>query len=525
MLAGKQNKGNGMSHATSALELSERTPVIVSSGQSVFRDPAAANYPSPADVAAEAAKAALADASVSADQIDTVAAVRLFADSSSLFGCAFGQSNNFPRSVAQRIGANPKHAIYGPTGGQSPQVLLTELCQRIAAGEMESALLFGSEAIASERSAKKAGVELDWNESPEGDCDNRESDESTLARPWEMAHGVGLPVWTYPLFEHAQRHKAGRSREQQQRYMAELFAGFSQVAANNPYSQFPEAYTADELVAMNQPAAYIADPYSKHFVARDRVNQGAAVLVMSVAAAREAGVPESQWVHLQGFAHCEDHMVSERADLASNDAACHAAKGAFEMAACSMEDIDYMDLYSCFPVAVSGALEALCIDAADARGLTLTGGLPYFGGPGNNYSMHGMAEAIQRLRDGDQDGRALVYANGGYLSKHSFAIYGREPSALNWADVDVSVPKMPEFTSVEVDTEPSGTGVIESFSIVYAGGQPAQAIVLGRCADQRRFVAVNADGDSDTVVALVEGEPIGLNVRLRHQDGRNFFTL
>ena len=191
MLAGNLQKGNVMSHATSALELSERTPVIVSSGQSIARDPAAASYPGPADMAAEAAKAALQDASVSADQIEAVAAVRLFADSSSLFGCAFGQSSNYPRSVANRIGANPKLAIYGPTGGQSPQVLLMELCQRIAAGEMQTALLFGSEAIASERSAKKAGVELDWNESPEGDFDNRVTDESALARPWEMAHGVG----------------------------------------------------------------------------------------------------------------------------------------------------------------------------------------------------------------------------------------------------------------------------------------------------------------------------------------------
>lgn len=514
-----------MSHATSALELSERTPVIVSSGQSIARDPAAASYPGPADMAAEAAKAALQDASVSADQVDAVAAVRLFADSSSLFGCAFGQSSNYPRSVANRIGANPKLAIYGPTGGQSPQVLLMELCQRIAAGEMQTALLFGSEAIASERSAKKAGVELDWNESPEGDFDNRVTDESALARPWEMAHGVGLPVWTYPLFEHAQRHKAGRSREELQRQMARLFSKFSQVAANNPYSQFPQAYTEDELLAMNQPQAYISDPYSKHLVARDSVNQGAAILVMSVAAAKAAGVPESQWVHVQGFGHCEDHMVSERADLASNEAAAVAAKAAFEMAACGMDDIAFMDLYSCFPVAVSGAMEALGIDESDPRGLTLTGGLPYFGGAGNNYSMHGMAEAIQRLRSAEKHERALVYANGGYLSKHSFAVYGREPSTLNWADADNSVPLMPAETSVEVNVEPSGEGVIESFSIVYAGGQPAQAIILGRCSDQRRFVAVNADGDQATAAALAEGEPIGRKVELRHQDGRNFFEL
>ena len=67
----------------------------------------------------------------------------------------------------------------------------------------------------------------------------------------------------------------------------------------------------------------------------------------------------------------------------------------------------------------------------DPRGLTLTGGLPYFGGPGNSYSLHGIAETVTQMRD--KPGRfGFVGANGGIMSKYSVGIYSTEPR--RWRD-------------------------------------------------------------------------------------------
>ena len=63
-----------------------------------------------------------------------------------------------------------------------------------------------------------------------------------------------------------------------------------------------------------------------------------------------------------------------------------------------LDDIGALDLYSCFPSAVQIACDEMGIDPDDKRGLTVTGGLPYFGGPGNNYVTHSIAEMMNTVR-------------------------------------------------------------------------------------------------------------------------------
>ena len=46
-----------------------------------------------------------------------------------------GTSNNYPRSVMRRVGADPARAVLEPIGGQGPQKLVTEFAGAIAAGE------------------------------------------------------------------------------------------------------------------------------------------------------------------------------------------------------------------------------------------------------------------------------------------------------------------------------------------------------------------------------------------------------
>ena len=65
-----------------------------------------------------------------------------------------------------------------------------------------------------------------------------------------------------------------------------------------------------------------------------------------------------------------------------------------------VDDVDAFDFYSCFPVAVEVACDMLGLDESDPRGFTVTGGLPYAGGPGNAYTIHSLAAMVERLRRG-----------------------------------------------------------------------------------------------------------------------------
>jgi acetyl-CoA C-acetyltransferase len=479
--------------------------VLIGGGQVTYRGPPMRSPDlSPAGFAAEAARRALADAGVRAEQIDRIAAVRMTADNA-----ASGPSN-FPRAVARRIGASPREAIYGHLGGQSSQAFVSECAEALHAGECEVALIVAAEATGLERAARRAGVELDWSEDAPGDCDDRGPGDLRV-HPVEARHGLYVPVIVYSLIEHALRARLGRTRESHAEAMAQLFAGFSRVAASNPHAQFPVERSA-EFLGMESAENYrVSDPYLKWLVAQDAVNQGAAVLMTTVAKADELGIPRESRVYLHGYAAMADVPLIERVDMGASRALEIAARAALDMAGWSIDRIDFADIYSCFPCAVFAACEALGLPAEDGTRLTVTGGLPYFGGAGNGYSLFAIAEMLARLR-ARPGAKGLVTANGGFLSKEAIGLYSTEPPR-DWRPLAAANPAIER---VHVDPAPSGTGVIETFTLPYVKGAPGPAIVIGRTEAGARFAAT---GD------LPEGEPIGRRVQIEPGDRTNRFRL
>ena len=216
----------------------------------------------------------------------------------------------------------------------------------------------------------------------------------------------------YGLLDNARRARVGLSVGQYRQAMAELFAPMSKVAAKNPYSSAPVERSVDELMTVTDKNRMICDPYPRLMVARDQVNMGAAALLMSVESARKLGVPESNWVYLRGHADMKEQKLLDRVDLGASAASVMAVQEALRVAGIGLDDISAIDLYSCFPFPVFNICDGTGIAVDDPRGLTLTGGLPYFGGPGNNYSLHGIAEAVGQMRE--TPGKfALIGANGG----------------------------------------------------------------------------------------------------------------
>jgi acetyl-CoA C-acetyltransferase len=502
-----------VSGAETGSRVPDDTPVLVGVGQVVARDPAAGC--SPVELAARAAAAALADTGADglpAAAIDTVAAIRFFEHSTRgepMVAHPFGCSDNVPLAIARRIGAAPRTLIYADVGGHTPQRLVNRLCADLARGDCKLALIAGAEAIATIKHALRAGLTPDWRETLGGDFID-EWGPDKLSTAYERAHGCHLPLRVYPLLEQARRHRRGLGVEAYRAEMGALFAPFSRVAAANPWAQFPVAREAQELATPAAENYLLAEPYPKWLVAQDAVNQGAAVLLTTAGHARRLGIAPARWVFLRAYADLDDRPVSERISLDRSLAQELVLERVLDAAGVAITDVAHVDLYSCFPIAVSSACDALDLDWRDARPLTLTGGLPFFGGPGNNYSLHAIAEAVSRVRGG-RESLALVVANGGYLSKHSAGLYAGTPAgAWSATDCDAIARRYAAIPSMPIAEPAPARGVVESYVVNHRKGQPASAYVAALTENRdARFLARLHDDDAAGLAALTAGEVFG----------------
>lgn len=499
-----------------------RTPVVIGVGQFTERidDPAYRGMSS-VELAAAAATAALADTGADpaavAAAVDTVLGIRQF-EISSKAPAPLGCSTNYPRSVCNRIGASPARAVLEPIGGQGPQHAATEFAGAIADGIADVVLLVGSENGSTLRHFAKRDDKPDHSETVDGQLEDRGFGYDGLFTKYTLSHGLHGAPSQYAMLENARRGRLGLSVADYRRAMAELFAPFTKVAAGNRYSTSPVQRTVDEICTVDADNRMICDPYPRLLVARDQVNQGAAVILTSVQTARRLGVPEGNWVYLRGHADMVDQPMLDRVDLSYNSASNLAVEEAMRVAGVGIDGIATFDLYSCFPVPVFNFCDGMGLAGDDPRGLTLTGGLPYFGGPGNSYSLHGIAETVARMRSAP-GAFGLVTANGGIMNKYSVGIYSTEAAewvADNSAELRAEVAARPVTPVAE---QADGPATIETYTVRY--DWPVRTgIVIGRLeSDGSRFLALSED--PDLVALLSDGDPLGARIAVSNAGKTN----
>ena len=506
------------------MAVQDNTPILIGVGEASERIDAA-DYAalSPVELASRAALAALADAGAPdlGPHIDVIAAIRQFEVSGPGARPPFGASNNFARSVGKRIGADPKRAILEVVGGQGPQHLVNEFAHAIARGEAEMVLLTGSESISTVRHLTGRGETRDWAETVEGQLEDRGFGGDGLLTRDLAHHGARTPISVYAMFENARRAQRGLDRAAYRLEMGRLFAPFTLAAAANPHAMSPEARTAEDLAKVTPENRLTSDPFPRRMVARDQANQGAALLLTSVGKARALGVPEDRWVYLLGGADVKERTVIERQDLAHSPASAMAVRRALDAAGTSLAAIGAFDFYSCFPIAVFNICDELGLAPDDPRGLTLTGGLPFFGGAGNNYSMHAIASMARWLR-AHPGAKGLVAANGGFLSKYSVGVYSTAPGEWRGFDSAPLQREVDAWPAPALAPDYAGDADVETYTIDYAAAEP-RAVVLGRTADGARVVAMAED--QALVRRLIDEEPLGGKVTVSPGgEGRTLVT-
>jgi acetyl-CoA C-acetyltransferase len=492
----------------------ERTPVLVGVAQVTQRDLPLDEALSAPDLLERVARAACEDAGAGARGLAGLELVGMVA--------TIGWRNLNPAQLlADRLGASSARAVLTAVGGEMPLRFVDHVAREIAAGRLRSALVCGTHNLRTLRRASIAGARVAWDESSRGTPEVY-GENKAGTNEQELAYGLDRPSSVYPIFENALRARRGLDLAAHQARMGELMSRFTRVAADNPHAWFPVERGAAELARPSASNRMVAYPYTKYLNAVIETDQAAALWLTSAGQARALGVPQDRIVHVWGGASAVERAwyASERPDFAACPALGATVRAALARAGTDLEAVDHFDFYSCFPVAVEMACEMLGLDESDPRGLTVTGGLPYAGGPGNNYTLHSLVSMVERLRAAPGT-VGLVTGNGWYLTKHSALVCSSAP------------PEKPgEDTPPEAGPEPmapvavaEGSGVLETYTVLYdRDGQPERGIAIGRLEGGERFLA-NTPADRDALDAFAAREQVGRRGRVRHVDGRNLFEL
>lgn len=427
----------------------------------------------------------------------------------------------FVPHLLQATGLAPSSYFLTPQpSGDGPVLLLNQAANLIASGQIEVAALVGAEALrtAARRSAAQTGKAQNAMRAL--------LDQSV--RPFLRKYGLATPTDVYPLYESATRAAWGQSIAEAQRESAMLWAAYSRVASENDGACIRDPLSADEIATVSDRNRMITFPYTKFMVANSAVNQGAAVIVMSLQRARRMGIAEERMIYVgAGAAASESEDFLARDSFVRSRAMEISIGKALELNGLQPAQLDHVEIYNCFPCVAKMARRVL--DWPLDRAPSVYGGLSFGGGPIGNCMMHAIVLMTRKLRSSGQHG--FIFANGGFAThNHSIVL-----SRAQGANADL-LPQEFDFqadadrlrgSAPVLDEEYVGPGRIEAYSVPYGrDGRPSFGTIVARTADDRRFVCRVPGDDHDGLEFLVSGdsEPVGTHgICVRADDGYHYW--
>lgn len=424
------------------------------------------------------------------------------------------------KQLADQIGASPRFSMVSDIGGNSPQTLINQAAGMIARNELDSMLIAGAEAYVQ----REGGTHRVDSALFRGIPDDYAGDDLTGATLLEKMHGIEHPMQGFPLFETALWAASGLEIDMYLKKISSMWAGFSSVAANNPYAWSKTAKSAEQIMTSGPNNRPVAFPYTKYLNSFVTVDQGAAIILMSEEKAAAVANTKRQTVFFLGGGYAQDpqRFMVQKSDFTTSPPLQKAVQKALDRAQLPFEKLSCFDLYSCFPSAVTIAKKMIGISDDDPRPLTLTGGLGFFGGPGNNYSLHSTATLADLISRGERE-NGLITALGWFMHKHAAGVYGNRPHGGSIGNNDVDDQKNPYWGNQPepIKEQVNGLGVIETYTIIFSLERtPSYAVLYGKTVDGFRFVAGTKD-DPAMFRALMSGIMVGHQVEIRFDTAQN----
>ena len=481
------------------MNAADRTPVLIGIGTVSRREEDFTRALEPMDLMLEAVTAAGRDsgskAALSGSQYIAVPRGRW-------------SYSNPAGAIARAVGAVNATTVLTSVGVLQ-QTLIGEACARIARGEAHTTLVAGADAGYRLLRAQIAGQKP--SEREQGDApDIYLAPKDELRHPVEKRAGLQMPVGLYAMMESAFRAKQGWSVAEHRERLAQLGERFSDIAADNPHAWQRNALDAAAIRDASDRNPMQAFPYNRAHCSTWNVDQAAALLFCSAARAEQLGIPRSKWIFPVASTE-SNHMVpvSAREDLAACPGAGITGRAALEANDLKAEDIDLVELYSCFPFAVEAYADALGLPTS--RALSVTGGMAFAGGPYNNYLFQATCRAAELMRRGK--GRtALVSCVSGVLTKQGFGLWSLDPPPRGFFHADLSETVALEMRALEVLDEFTGQAKVAGYTVLHGRGQPPRGIALVDTPQGQR--AMTTTEDAALIARMQLDECVGQQLRV-----------
>lgn len=417
------------------------------------------------------------------------------------------------RLIADALGISV-HTVLAEIGILQ-QSLLGDACARIATGDIQCALVVGGEAKYRQQQAQRQGVLLQ-EAMQTATPDTTWRPEADLVLEAEMQAGLLMPVGFYALIESALRAARGEAVATHRQRIAALYERMSAVAAANPDAWSQRRVSAAEIAGTVGKNRMLAFPYTKWHSSEWNVDQACALLLCSEALADAWGVPLTQRVYPLASSE-SNHMssVAQRAQLADSPGARLALEAALQQAGLTGKQLDLLELYSCFPASVQMFANVVGVDPMQ-RDITVTGGMPFAGGPLNNYVLQATCRMAQLLRARQDAGCVgAVSSVSGMLTKQAWGLWSNQPGECDYAWLDVSDAVARHTLVCEVLSAYEGPARIVAYTVLFEAGLPQRAVVV---ADVSPAVRALAWSDApDVMASMQETEWCGKTVHInRH---------
>lgn len=422
--------------------------------------------------------------------------------------------------LADALNIKPAGLYSTTIGGNTPQYLVNKYAEQIANGNEVTVLVVGAEAMRSakefrklkEQNASRQDPGIPVIEDPSKKPDKVLGDDRPGVSNEEVSGGLLTPTQIYPLFETASAFEEGVSLADKRAESAALFSRFTKVAKNNPYAWFQEELSEKDIATPTEDNRMIVEPYTKRLCAFLGSDQAASFIITSLSRAESLGLSDKVIFPTHGADLNDIFYFSQRPTFLISPAMNKIADHLFKLI--PLEEINFIDLYSCFPSAVKLAIKAMSTTFDDPRNFTITGGLPYFGGPGNNYNSHAIATMHQILTS--EDGIGLITGLGWYITKHSWGIYSSKPVNEGFIKIDTKADQAQiDSEALEVISQPGDHEIeaeVAACSIQYDSQGEVNAVsvvadIIGS-EPRKRVVAACSEGVKDFAGKNLVGEKV-----------------
>jgi acetyl-CoA C-acetyltransferase len=397
--------------------------------------------------------------------------------------------------IRQAIGADRAVTVLSSVGVLQ-QSLIGDACQRIQDGSIETALVVGADT--GYRTLRSSVTGIPVSEDQQTNPYNPDillSPHEELRHPAELRVGLQMPVGLYAILHSAFQARLGGSLESYLSRIAATSSDLSKIAQHNPQSWKKAFVLPDEIRFPSRGNSMQAFPYTKLHCSNWSVDQAAALIMTSVGKARQLGVPSNKWI-FPVVSTESNHMmqVSTRPELDRCLGAKIAGEYALTCAGIDKDELDFTELYSCFPAAIEFFAAELGIPLD--RQLTITGGMPFAGGPYNNYVLQATSRMADLLSDQNQSHgegarrrTGLISCVSGVLTKQAFAIWSNRPPKNRFSSRDLTGSVKRAARPRQVSTDFSGHASVAGYTTLYEKGTAAKGVIIADVDDGRRVVA------------------------------------